>query len=141
MGRTIALATKYDVSAQVASSGVADKFPAMCGKDTFTTVVSKTSMNVATITAMTMIHGLISRRDTFCSAIVLLLHRYLRNNRHAGAQQMFRIFSGLEHQFYRNGLNHFHIVASCIFRGKQTELRPGCRRDTIYVDLVDTAAI
>ena len=50
IGRMIALATRYDVSAQVASSTVADRLPAMCGSDTFTTVVSSTSMNVANIT-------------------------------------------------------------------------------------------
>ena len=46
----IALATRYDVSAQVASSIVADRLPAMCGSDTLTTVVSSTSMKVANIT-------------------------------------------------------------------------------------------
>src|SRR6266849_8111114 len=44
IGSTIALATRYEVSAHVASSVVADKLPAMCGSDTLTTVVSRTSM-------------------------------------------------------------------------------------------------
>src|SRR4051812_33352918 len=57
MGRMIALATRYEVSAQVASSGVADMLPAMCGRETFTTVVSSTSMKVADITAMAISHG------------------------------------------------------------------------------------
>ena len=48
----IALATRYDVSAHVASSTVADMLPAMCGSDTLTTVVSSTSMNVANMTAI-----------------------------------------------------------------------------------------
>src|SRR2546425_8880445 len=54
----MALATRYDVSAQVDSSIVADRLPAMCGSETFTTVVSSTSMKVANITAMAMIQGL-----------------------------------------------------------------------------------
>ena len=54
---TIPLATKYDVSAQVASLGVAERLPAMCVKETLTTVVSSTSMNVASITAAVMSHG------------------------------------------------------------------------------------
>ncbi len=58
IGSTTAFATRYDVSAQVASSTVADRLPAMCGSDTFTTVVSSTSMNVANITEIAMIHGL-----------------------------------------------------------------------------------
>ena len=50
IGRMIALATRYEVSAQVASSMLAERLPAMCGSDTLTTVVSSTSMNVASIT-------------------------------------------------------------------------------------------
>src|SRR5207244_9985081 len=57
IGRMIALATRYDVNAQVASSIVADRLPAMCGSDTLTTVVSSTSMKVANITEIAMIHG------------------------------------------------------------------------------------
>src|SRR3954469_22553057 len=58
MGRMIAFATRYEVRAHVASSIVADRLPAMCGSDTFTTVVSSTSMKVANITDVAMIHGL-----------------------------------------------------------------------------------
>src|SRR5206468_11465349 len=61
IGRMIALATRYDVSAHVASSMLADRLPAMCGSDTFTTVVSSTSMNVANITDTAMSHGLMWR--------------------------------------------------------------------------------
>src|SRR5207253_10174283 len=60
MGRITAFATRYDVSAQVASSTLAERLPAICGSDTFTTVVSSTSMNVLNITETAMIHGLIS---------------------------------------------------------------------------------
>src|ERR1043165_5750343 len=58
IGRMIAFATRYDVTVHVASSMVADKLPAMCGSETFTTLVSSTSMNVASITEIAMIHGL-----------------------------------------------------------------------------------
>src|SRR5579862_9529700 len=58
IGRMIALATRYDVSAHVASSMVAERLPAMWGSDTLTTVVSSTSMKVENITEMAMIHGL-----------------------------------------------------------------------------------
>src|SRR5208337_3721100 len=54
---TIPLATRYEVRAQVASLGVAEMLPAMCVKETLTTVVSSTSMKVASITAMVMSHG------------------------------------------------------------------------------------
>src|ERR1051326_7731189 len=58
IGRMMALATRYEVSAQVASSIVTDRLPAMCGSDTLTTVVSSTSMKVANITETAMIQGL-----------------------------------------------------------------------------------
>ena len=58
IGRMMALATRYDVSAHVASSVVAAMLLAMCGSDTFTTVVSSTSMKVANITARATIQGL-----------------------------------------------------------------------------------
>src|SRR5437588_7520415 len=61
MGRITAFATRYDVSAQVASSTLAERLPAICGSDTFTTVVSSTSMNVANITEMAMSQGLMTR--------------------------------------------------------------------------------
>jgi len=57
IGRMIAFATRYDVSAHVASSMLAERLPAMCGSDTLTTVVSSTSMNVANITEIATIHG------------------------------------------------------------------------------------
>src|SRR5579885_422282 len=53
----IALATRYEVSAQVASSTLAERLPAMCGSDTLTTVVSSTSMKVPNMTAIATIHG------------------------------------------------------------------------------------
>jgi hypothetical protein len=43
----------------VASSTEADMLPAMCGRETFTTVVSSTSIKVLNITEMAIIHGLI----------------------------------------------------------------------------------
>src|ERR1700683_1535391 len=61
----MALATKYEVSTQVTASTVAERLPAMCGSDTFTTVVSSTSMKVQNITEMAMIQGL----TCLCSGI------------------------------------------------------------------------
>src|SRR5579872_6629505 len=58
IGRITALATRYDVKTHVASSTDADMLPAICGSDTFTTVVSSTSIKVLNITATATIHGL-----------------------------------------------------------------------------------
>src|SRR5579872_1142685 len=70
MGRIIALATRYEVSTQVASSMVADILPAMWGSDTLTTVVSSTSMNVLNMTATATIQGLIVGRS--CTVLMRL---------------------------------------------------------------------
>src|SRR5689334_13821103 len=58
IGRMMALATRYEVRAHAASSTLADKLPAICGKETLTTVVSSTSIKVANMTATATIHGL-----------------------------------------------------------------------------------
>src|SRR5215475_1372721 len=60
IGRMMAFATRYDVSVQVASSVLAERFPAIWGNETFTTVVSSTSMKVLDITAMAISQGFIS---------------------------------------------------------------------------------
>src|ERR1700722_14417686 len=57
----MALATRYEVSAQVASSIVDERSPAMCSSETLTTVVSSTSMKVLNMTAIATIHGLTCR--------------------------------------------------------------------------------
>src|SRR5436305_14229730 len=59
IGRIMAFATRYEVSVQVASSVLAERIPAICGSETFTTVVSSTSMKVLDQTAMSMGRALI----------------------------------------------------------------------------------
>src|SRR5581483_10531825 len=68
----IAFATRYEVSAQDASSTLAERLPAICGRDTFTTVVSSTSMKVANITATATIQGLTC--GCSCAAGIPCLH-------------------------------------------------------------------
>ncbi len=46
------------------SSTVAPMLPAMCGTETLTTVVSRISMNVASMTAAVTIHGFTARPDS-----------------------------------------------------------------------------
>src|SRR5689334_24947511 len=58
IGRMMALATRYDVTAHVASCVVAAMLLAMCRSDTLTTVVSRTSMKVTNMTAKAKIQGL-----------------------------------------------------------------------------------
>ena len=67
-GRIMALATRYAVNTQVASSCVAPRPPAMCGRATLAMEESSTSMNVARVTVMATIHGLIRGRHGFSTA-------------------------------------------------------------------------
>src|ERR671922_2041699 len=64
MGRMMALATRYEVKVQVASSVVAERLPAICGSETLTTVVSSTSMKVLDMTAIAISQGLMSWEDS-----------------------------------------------------------------------------
>src|SRR2546427_7987378 len=54
----MAFETRYDVSTHVLSSCPAERLPAICGNATLAMLVSSTSMNVASVTAMAMIQGL-----------------------------------------------------------------------------------
>src|ERR1700750_2253475 len=105
-GRTIALATRYEVRTQVDSSIVADRLPAMCGSDTLTTVVSSTSMNVANITETAMSHGLMC----FCSVIGLLQIDRRRDGQ-PRPQQVIRILAWVEDDLHRHALHDLDEVA------------------------------
>src|SRR6185295_515422 len=101
IGRMMALATRYEVSAQVASSMVTDRLPAMCGSDTFTTVVSSTSMKVANITETAMSQGLMCRGSLMpCRRRSLQEHGGC--DRHARTQPVLGVPSRLEHDLHRH---------------------------------------
>ena len=75
IGNTMALATRYEVRVQVASSVLAERLPAMCGSETLTTVVSSTSMKVPDITAIAMSQGL----GPGCACVLEGLSGLIRN--------------------------------------------------------------
>ena len=58
----------------MASSVVAERFPAICGNDTLTTVVSRTSMKVLDITAIAISQGLMSDR---AGVVEVLMSKFL----------------------------------------------------------------
>src|SRR5580704_18022354 len=64
----MALATRYEVRTQVASSWVAPSSPAMWGRATLAMEESSTSMKVARVTVMATIHGLMRGRQG-CSTV------------------------------------------------------------------------
>src|SRR5271168_426327 len=56
----MALATRYAVSTQVDSSAVEARLPAICGSATLATLVSSTSMKVASMTTPAITQGLMA---------------------------------------------------------------------------------
>src|SRR5579863_2830688 len=66
-GRTMAFETRYEVRTQVLSSCPAERLPAMCGSATLAMEVSSTSMKVASVTVIAIIHGFIAGRHASAS--------------------------------------------------------------------------
>src|SRR6185295_1165096 len=142
MGRTIALATRYEVSAQVASSGVTERLPAMCGSDTFTTVVSKTSIKVPNITATAIIQGLTWGMDELCCSITLpLLHSDFDQHRHAGPELALDLLAFIENNFHRNALHHFHVITGGVFRRQQAESCARSVSNAVHMPLENAASV
>src|SRR5262245_18517497 len=133
IGRMIALATRYDVSTHVDSSIVADRLPAMWGSDTLTTVVSRTSMKVASMTAISTIHGLTCLWSDIiqCSPWSPDVHR--PRDAHAGATRVVRILAGLEVDLHRDALHHLHEVPGGILGRQHAELCAGRAGDAAHV--------
>src|SRR5581483_12029660 len=148
MGRMIAFATRYDVSAQVASSMLAERLPAMCGSETFTTVVSSTSMKVANMTATATIQGLTGFSALMASSCALrsggcgrasdhagrgapLFRVHRRDDRHARTQDVLRVLAFVEHDLHRHALHDFDVVAGGVFGGQQAEPRARGRGDAV----------
>src|ERR1051326_1145439 len=168
IGRMIALATRYDVRAHVASSIDADRLPAMCGSETLTTVVSSTSMKVANITETAINHGLtclcsviadrvagvacaggrpyVNLRASFTSRLapspgpepLLRIHR--RVHRHPWPQQMLGILPLLEDDLHRHALHDFHEVPGSVLRRQQAEARARRAGDRIHLAVEIAAA-
>ena len=59
---------------------------------------------------------------------------------HAGPKLTIAIFSRIENDFYRNPLNNFHVIASGVFRWKQTEEWARCSRNAVHVSFQSPAS-
>src|SRR5215471_577414 len=56
---------------------------------------------------------------------------HFRHDIHARPKLTVSVFSGLEHDLYRNSLHDFHVISRGIFGRKQTEKRSGGASDTV----------
>ena len=52
---------------------------------------------------------------------------------------MLARFAGIESDFDRNALNHFHIISSGIFRRQQASDRTACSSNALHVTLISFA--
>src|ERR1700730_15226909 len=144
IGRMMALETRYEVRTQVLSSWPAERLPAMCGRATFATLVSRTSMNVARVTVSAMIHGLMTGRgrqaeSSGIAAAPNLFHFDFRFDGHSQAQVVIAVLSLIEDDFYGDALHHLHVIARGVFRRQQAGARAAGAGDAIHVGLVGAA--
>src|SRR5689334_22297899 len=100
----------------------------MCGKETFATLVSSTSMKVASITVIAITQGLMSLRVATDRS---LLRQYGGVDVHAGAEHGVAAGNRIEHDLYRDALHHFDEIACGILGWQQAEARTGGARDRI----------
>ncbi len=90
---------------------VAERLPAMCGRATLATLVSSTSMNVASITVPAITHGLMSERSRAVERQDLRWHRCSRS------------------------AYLVKIVASTFMPGRRILLPPGIGSSTIFTGM------
>src|SRR5579872_307016 len=102
-----------------------ERLPAICGRATLATLVSSTSMNVASITVPAITHGLTSGfstpSDVSCG-IESLTASSLGQDRgldiHSGAKHRISAGNGIEDDLHWNPLDHFHVVSARVL-GRQ----------------------
>src|ERR1051326_6533941 len=132
----MALATRYEVRTHVASSGVTERLPAMCCSETFTTVVSRTSMKVPSITEMAMIHGLIAAG---ARSVMTLLREYRGHYGHARPQFMVGVLAFIKADAHGEALHNFHVISGRVFRWQKAEARACGRADRFDSRVIFTA--
>src|SRR5262244_1824536 len=115
----MAFATRYAVRTHVVSSTLDERLPAMLGNATLATLVSRTSMKVASIAVAAMIQGLIT---VVFMALPCLTGENRRIHVHARPENEScrHVF---EDDLYGNPLDNLDEVARRIFRGQKAELR------------------
>src|SRR5580700_4067927 len=115
MGRTMPFATRYDVSTQVASSTLAERLPAIWGRETLATLVSSTSMKVASITVAAINHGFMSAFGLAKEGVIAPLPQEDGDvDVHAGPKHV-ACGKWIERDLHGNPLYHLDIVAGSVF--------------------------
>src|SRR5205823_5901933 len=91
-------------------------------------------MKVLSITAMAMIHGLMTGCGSLASfAISLGICKYGRLDGEAGPQQVRGVLSRLEDDLDRHALHHLDVISGGVFRRQDAELLARSGGERIHV--------
>src|SRR5579863_3203559 len=104
----------------------------MCGKATLAMEVSRTSINVASVTVTAITQGLIEpsgMRSLWMNFSIMVVYvfraplfgDYRGIHIHTRPQNRHLTGNGIEHNFYREALHYFHEIAGGIFGRQQTD--------------------
>src|SRR5258708_4514797 len=123
---------------------VADRLPAMWGSETFTTVVSSTSMKVPNITATAMIQGLTSRprgeRDVKGGSLPSFREDG-GDHGHARPKAVLLVLARLEDDLHRQPLHDLDVVPGRVLGGEEAEARASGGGDAVHVAAVLPPAV
>src|SRR5579862_1080414 len=113
----------------------------MCGRATLATLVSSTSMNVASMTVPAITHGFMSERSRTPSVKTCDVMRVPSAllgvdggvDVHAWAQGFVAARNRIEHDLDWDSLHYFHVVPGGVLRRQQAHARTGSAGDGIHV--------
>src|SRR5580658_10518197 len=91
----------------------------MYGRATFAIEVSRSSMNVASVTVTAMNHGLMDGFPFDTTALSAHIHRWL--NRHARPQHVLFVLILVEPDSHGESLHYLDVVSGCILGREQAE--------------------
>ena len=121
------------------SSTPADRLPAMCGRATLATLVSSTSMNVASMTVSAISHGTVAGLPVAGGAVgaglPAAIHRTCTcgTTDIPGASGWARVGRLVEDDLDRHALDDLDVVAGGVFRRQQAEAGAGAGLDAVDV--------
>src|SRR5271169_1428395 len=104
----------------------------MCGSETLATLVSSTSMNVASMTVPAIIHGLMSVLCLAKAGVIALLPCEDGGvHVHAWAQHK-ALRQRVKRNFHGNSLHYFDVIPSGVLWRQKAEARSGRTGDGIH---------
>src|ERR1700722_5690550 len=109
----------------------------MYGRATFAIDVSRSSMNVASVTVTAMNHGLMAGFSFDTAALSANIHCWL--DRHARPQQVFFVLILVEPNSHGESLHYLDVVSGRVLRWEQAEQRTGSAWKALNFSFVVTS--